>query len=191
MLLRPVSHETIAITVMIVDPLFRWTKRKAVSFAGRNEHGHQILFHLLYGLHNRLLRWRPGSVTMTVHGVPLEMPSEHLLPFYVGANPLQERPLADLATRLAARDGHLDAIDVGANIGDTVSLMAASVSGGTFLCVEGSEHFLPYLRSNVSRLPASTTVFVEARLLGDKRRGRERAARHPIRYGLPLGRDGR
>jgi hypothetical protein len=127
MLLRPVSHETIAITVMIVDPLFRWTKRKAVSFAGRNEHGHQILFHLLYGLHNRLLRWRPGSVTMTVHGVPLEMPSEHLLPFYVGANPLQERPLADLATRLAARDGHLDAIDVGANIGDTVSADAASI----------------------------------------------------------------
>jgi len=153
---------------MMVDLLFRWTKKKAVSLAPRIDHGSQILFHLLYGVHNRLLAWQPGPVTMTVRGLPLQMPADHLLPFYVGEHPLVDQPLADLAENVAARDGHLHAIDVGANIGDTAALMAARVPSGTFLCVEGNDRYLPYLRTNLARLPSGVTTFLEPVLLGEK-----------------------
>jgi len=152
----------------MIDHLFRWTKRKAVALAPQSGHGSQILFHLFYGIHNRLLTWQPGPVTMTVHGLPLQMPADHLLPFYVGANPLQEQPLAELAARLFARDGHFHVIDVGANIGDSAALMAARVPSGTFLCVEGSERYLPYLRTNLGQLPPGMTTFLEPVLLGEK-----------------------
>jgi FkbM family methyltransferase len=153
---------------MMVDILFRWTKRKAADLAPRIDHGSQILFHLLYGLHNRLLGLNPGPLTMTVRGAGLEMPPDHLLPFYLGAHPLLDQPLAELAERIATRDGHLHAIDVGANIGDTTALMAARVRSATFLCVEGSDKYLPYLRANIARLPPGTTTFLEALLLGEK-----------------------
>jgi FkbM family methyltransferase len=152
----------------MMNRLFQWTKSKAVALANDKGHGSQILFHLFYGVHNRLLRWNPGAVTMSVRGLRMRMPPEHLLPLYVGANPLQESALADISEKLAALDGHLDAIDVGANIGDTLLLMADGVPAATFLCVEGSEKFLPYLRHNAGMCSEKTTVFIEPILLGEK-----------------------
>jgi FkbM family methyltransferase len=156
-------------TPRLLNHIFPWVKDGAVRLAVRRDHPSQMLFHLFYGLHNRLLRLGPGSITTSVHGISLEMPAEHLLPLYVSMHPNQDKPLAELAAKLHQADGFLYAIDVGANIGDTALMMRKAVASGTFLCVEGSERFLPYLQANLAaHADREACFFVESVLLGER-----------------------
>lgn len=74
-----------------------------------------------------------------------------MLPFYLKNFPFYDRALPRIATKLREIDRHLTVIDIGANIGDTVSLISSKVVG-QFLCIEGDKKYLPILRKNVSKL---------------------------------------
>lgn len=94
-------------------------------------------------------------VDFELHGYELSVPSGHiLLQFHTpGSNvfqPYREQGLALVATALARLHRRGVAVDIGANVGDTLALIARS-STLDILCVEPSDYFLPYLRHNVAR----------------------------------------
>lgn len=135
--------------------------------ASRRDHMAGIKFHLYYGLHNLLLKFYKGDYTATVHGAEMTMPAEHLLPVYVAMNPLQEKPVIDIAEDIRRRDGFLNLIDIGANIGDTILMIAKRVKPDEILAIEGSDKFYPYLDMNVKRLDARTKCNLEKTYLSD------------------------
>lgn len=147
--------------------LFSFVKNKLVAMAKRRDHPGAIRFHFYYGLHNLLLKYYKGDYTASVHGAEMTMPAEHLLPVYVAMNPLQEKPVIDVAESVRERDGFLNLIDIGANIGDTILMIAHRVKPNAVLAIEGSDKFYPYLEKNVKRLDASTKIHLEKTYLSD------------------------
>ena len=87
-------------------------------------------------------------VRVNIRGRSLYMNSSHALPRHVAHWAHYDTALPRLCAFLNSRDGHLTLIDVGANIGDSVSLVAA-ITPGTFLCIEPDERYLTFLRLNV------------------------------------------
>ena len=90
----------------------------------------------------------------------LEMDSSHLLPQYLEQYKLYDRALPYIGKILKDIDGYLSVIDIGANIGDTASLMSEKASG-KYLCVEGDPKFLPYLKNNVKKITESEIIISE------------------------------
>ncbi len=83
-----------------------------------------------------------------VQGVPLWMPSSHLLADYAAVAPAYGQNLVELATLLAADRGEpLQVIDVGANIGDSAMQIRRQIDAKV-LAVEGDPYYLDYLRRN-------------------------------------------
>jgi FkbM family methyltransferase len=92
----------------------------------------------------------------------LQMRASHKLPSYYDAFPFfYDRALPRIAEKIGKIDGSLNLIDIGANIGDTVSLITDKVDG-SFLCVEGDEQFLPFLKKNLEGLKKSKIVIEES-----------------------------
>lgn len=81
----------------------------------------------------------------------IQLDYSHLLPDYQKEHPFYDRFLPHLVSYLP--EGSL-AIDVGANIGDTLVGMLGSNDKLEYLCVEASEEFFPYLKRNVASLMA-------------------------------------
>jgi FkbM family methyltransferase len=75
--------------------------------------------------------------------------------------PWYDTALPRFARFLSDRDGRLKMIDVGANVGDSISLVTDEVDG-EFLAIEADERFLPFLCDNVALLakasPGSTVT---------------------------------
>ena len=97
---------------------------------------------------------------MIVHGRALRLPLSHTIPELLATGPQHDRQLGRLAAFLRARRGRLVAIDVGANVGDTLAAIA-STAGGTddcFLAIEPSGEFQRYLVSNWGHDPRVTIV---------------------------------
>jgi FkbM family methyltransferase len=136
------------------DYIYGLSYRLLLRFAGRRDHFGAAIGHLLYGLHNCLLRTvAPDStVVLKANGADLEFPAGHLLPLYLAQYPLQESPLFDLAKAVQRRHPEKPflMVDVGANIGDTAILTALQVPG-RYLCIEGSERYYSLLQRNVAR----------------------------------------
>lgn len=101
------------------------------------------------------LRWRivrsfhDPACTVRVHGRPLRLPLSHELPMYVRLFPLYDTVLHRLGNFLRDRYGPLRAIDVGANVGDTIAAAYADEQDA-FLAVEPNPNFSKYLRQNWS-----------------------------------------
>jgi len=87
------------------------------------------------------------AVDMDVHGRLMSLPLSHELPFLLRDLPQYDQLPARLASFTRERDGRLVAIDVGANVGDTVAAMLARPDD-RFLAIEPAAEFLPYLRAN-------------------------------------------
>ena len=77
----------------------------------------------------------------------LKMNDDHMLPEYYKNFLLYDRALPRIAKQVKEIDGELFFVDVGANIGDTVVLVSDETSGN-FLCVEGEEEYLNFLKEN-------------------------------------------
>lgn len=75
----------------------------------------------------------------------------HMLPTYLDLYPFYDRALPRICKKLSEIDGELKFIDVGANIGDTVSLISDFING-SFLCIEGDVKYLPILRKNALKM---------------------------------------
>ena len=81
------------------------------------------------------------------------LPSNHLLPYYKSEHRLYDVFLGYLASCLPA---NTYAIDVGANCGDTLALMASKNKEIDFLCIEADEIFFGYLQSNSNQIGKNT-----------------------------------
>lgn len=142
-----------------------------LRFSARKDHFNAAMAHLVYGLHNRLLRRCPKDTTVTARilGFDFVLPAGHLLPVYLCDHPDQEKPLLDL---VATMQGHgppeaFVMVDVGANIGDTAIPSALRAPRGTFLCIEGSPGYFPFLKRNVERAGMSERFLLRERLCGE------------------------
>jgi len=91
----------------------------------------------------------------------LQMEESHKLPIYYEDFPFYDRALPRICKKIKDLDGYLAMIDIGANIGDSVSLVTDEVSG-SFLCVEGDEEFLPFLKENTHLLKGSVISIEES-----------------------------
>lgn len=90
----------------------------------------------------------------------LQMRASHKLPLYYSKFSLYDRALPRICKKINEIDGYLKVVDVGANIGDTVSLIADDAPG-SFLCIEGDSEYLPLLKINTSNLKDSKAVIEE------------------------------
>jgi FkbM family methyltransferase len=101
-------------------------------------------------------------VTRTVQGVTLRLPWSHRLPDYARAFPAYGQNLVAVANALAAHQAApLRVVDVGANVGDS-ALQILKATDCRILCVEGDDHWVRWLRRNVS---AEHRITVEPSLL--------------------------
>ena len=80
------------------------------------------------------------------------LPRSHVLPFYAGPGSLYGRNLVEVGRRIAAQEGSLCLLDIGANVGDT-TLHVLDQARGTAVCVEPDPRWLDYLTTNVGHLP--------------------------------------
>ncbi len=102
---------------------------------------------------NRIRRFiilaRDPVVVMEVESCPLWMNLSHQLPLYYHLFPTLDRALPRICSFVYEREGHLTFIDVGANIGDSVALVAKRVQGH-FLCIEGDSQYFELLKLNTN-----------------------------------------
>ena len=89
----------------------------------------------------------------------LIMHQSNMLSSHLNNFPLYDRALPRICQEIKKIDGYLIFVDVGANIGDSISLICDKVSG-SFLCIEGDKEYLPLLITNTSQLTESE-VFIE------------------------------
>lgn len=108
------------------------------------------------GRRRRLLQWLRARLIkaqgdppceMIVHGHTLAMPLSHTIPELLAAGAQHDRLLGRLADFARAQRGRLVAIDVGANVGDTVAALLGGKDDGV-LAIEPSAEFQRYLVQN-------------------------------------------
>lgn len=101
-------------------------------------------------------RWNP-EVRVRVGTRRLAMPWAHALPFHLARYPHYDAALPRLAAALAAREPGLRVIDVGANIGDTASLLRER-GPMPILAIEADEEYFGLLQRNARELDGVTCV---------------------------------
>lgn len=104
----------------------------------------RVVFYKIRRLVNRVI---DPIVVYKLHGHRLHLNLSHELPFYRKKFPTYSENLSRLTTFIRERRGHLHMIDVGANIGDSYAL-ASSISGDTFLLIEGNPIYFQLLEMN-------------------------------------------
>lgn len=88
-------------------------------------------------------------IAWNLDGTELLLPLSHELPVHRAAHPDYSRNLGVVVAAVAAEHPGTTLVDIGANVGDSVAIVRA-VADVPILCVEGDDHFLPYLRSNAA-----------------------------------------
>jgi FkbM family methyltransferase len=111
---------------------------------------HQSVQTLLHGLRNVLLRIADPVVTVRVHTLPLQMRLSHPNPLYAAVAPFYDTALPRICRHVRERDGWLQLVDVGANVGDTVAAVEAVVPESLYLCVEPNDDNVRLLRINTA-----------------------------------------
>lgn len=104
-------------------------------------------------------------VTLAFHGYELTVPSGHVMrQFHTPGSgiyqPYRERGLAQVSVALEQLHRTGAAIDIGANVGDTLAVIARHC-GLDILCVEPSDFFSAYLQQNVDRYFADRASVVD------------------------------
>ncbi|SEG20589.1 methyltransferase, FkbM family [Bryocella elongata] len=109
------------------------------------------------------------TVKCVVYGQSLQMPAEHPLPGILVVNPQYNRPLALTAQAIAAEhtpSSMLAAVDVGANIGDTVAILEEALPGRfAYLCIEPEEEIAGLCTANHE---ANSRVVVTRAFVGEQ-----------------------
>ncbi|MFH2067776.1 MAG: FkbM family methyltransferase [Pseudomonadota bacterium] len=116
------------------------------------------IFSRLYGFVRKLiLAFYDPMVEMKIGNRNLAMNLSHELPLNMAAHHHYNTGLVRIAAFLHNRNGNLAMIDVGANIGDTVSLVSDAVKGD-FLCIEADEKYYQHLLANTKHIDNVTCV---------------------------------
>jgi FkbM family methyltransferase len=152
--------------MMIRSPAFqsvsaRWGQWVYTTLVRTESH---MIRDLMRRARHTLIRLSDPVVTMEVERCALLMNLSHQLPLYYHRYPTFDRALPRICSFVARREGHLTLIDVGANIGDSVRLVARNTSG-RFLCVEGDRNYFQLLSHNLRGLGGA--VLLENVFLGD------------------------
>jgi FkbM family methyltransferase len=87
----------------------------------------------------------------------LTLPYDHRIDDYQKGHRLTDAALGEIARIAAGKYPDMTAIDIGANIGDTVAAICRHIDVPV-LCVEGHPVFLAFLRENLKALPPRTEV---------------------------------
>jgi FkbM family methyltransferase len=93
--------------------------------------------------------WHDPECYLPIHGHMLYLPLSHALPQYLATLPLYDSLLRRLGTYMRQKDGYICAVDVGANIGDTIAaFFYNNYPQDMYLGVEPNPHFIKYLIRN-------------------------------------------
>lgn len=85
-------------------------------------------------------------------GITLQLPISHELPIYRKFFPHYAINLTRIVKGVAHKYPNLSAVDVGANLGDSVVFIRLADSSFPVLCVEGSDEYFEGLQHNAQRL---------------------------------------
>lgn len=110
----------------------------------------------------------PFDVTLKLHGIEATLPSNYVYPLIIRAIPSFNDPYLELVNQVFKwRRRKLIVADIGAAIGDTFLLLQGNVPEALdkVVCIEGSEKFFPYLKTNTASFPHCVAV---NELLSDK-----------------------
>jgi FkbM family methyltransferase len=88
---------------------------------------------------------RMDYLTYDIEGISVLIPDEHLLPVYQNTHPLYDRFPKFLVKHLPENS---EVVEVGANVGDTLTSMVSTRRMLRYLCVEGDDLFFDYLQLN-------------------------------------------
>ena len=91
-------------------------------------------------------------VKRVVRGIPMTLPRRHALPYFARPGTPYGENLIELGRGIAAAEGAVTLLDVGANVGDT-ALMVLENAPGVAVCVEPDPEWREYLNANLGSLP--------------------------------------
>jgi FkbM family methyltransferase len=107
-----------------------------------------------------LLKFFDPLVLYKLDGMPLFLPFSHQLPVFRSSFPLYSLSIGRIAKFILAKYPNLTAIDIGANIGDTVAIIRANAHF-PILCIEGDPSFFSLLETNCRTLNKLKEVTLE------------------------------
>jgi FkbM family methyltransferase len=110
----------------------------------------------------RLLAGDPAIIS-AVGGREMLLPLSHDLPVFQARHREYSLNLGRVAAALDGTQGGAPIVDIGANVGDSAAIIRQQVPAAPILCIEGDEHFLPFLRRNVRDLPGVEVASVYVR----------------------------
>jgi FkbM family methyltransferase len=105
-----------------------------------------------------LLHYKDPHVLVYIGNKKLEMLLSQKTPFYYAFFGAYDRALPRICETLKKIDNGLTVIDIGANIGDTASLISEKIDGASILCIEGDENFLYFLLRNIKMIKNNNIV---------------------------------
>ncbi len=116
----------------------------------------------------KFFRKKTTSIPYRVGNYTIELPPDHNLPRFQEKFKRYDRPLAEIARRLAKKYTHFISIDIGANVGDSAAILR-SETDSPLLCIEGHPSFLPFLKKNLPLMGAG--IALEEAFVGSDREG--------------------
>ena len=100
----------------------------------------------------KLRFYRQSNKTVDIHGVSLVAPSSHPIEELIASQPYRDLCVALVAKYASSKYPERAIFDIGANIGDTASLISLTTASKLIL-IEGSDYFFTYLQQNAKNLP--------------------------------------
>ena len=119
---------------------------------------------VLLSIRNFLYENKDILVNYSLNGKTILLPVWHDLPTNRKIFPLYSENLGRIAAKLAGKYKNLCAIDIGANIGDSVFIIK-SFADIPILCIEGNEYFFSILKKNIQYW---SDVCTEQTFVGDR-----------------------
>jgi len=111
-----------------------------------------------FKLLNKIFRFKDPVVKVYVGDTKLEMFLSQKTPQFYASFETYDRALPRICEAVQKIDGCLAVIDIGANIGDTASLIAEKVCGASILCIEGNDKYLPFLYRNTKTIKNNNII---------------------------------
>jgi FkbM family methyltransferase len=109
---------------------------------------------------NEIGKFIDPEVAVYIGQNKLKMLLSQKTPFFYAKYGTYDRALPRICEMLAEIDKKLILIDVGANIGDTASLVSEKVNNGSIFCIEGDKKYLNFLKQNISMIK-NNNIFIE------------------------------
>ncbi len=124
------------------------------------------VYQFMYSVLSRFFKVFDPEIKVKIGNNSLYINLSHQLPIYYYKYPNYDRALPRIGREIKKIDNRLFFVDIGANIGDTVSLITDAVQGD-FLCIEGDQKSLSILEKNIKQLPKENNVQIEKCFCGD------------------------